>query len=74
MQQPWYQRRRFEQNPNRDGSDEGQDENDDLLVGLASALERSGVQDALDNARAHSLPPPINKQPGGLQHNRYDIN
>jgi len=68
--QPWYQRRRFEQNPNRDGSDEGQDENDDLLVGLASALERSGVQDPLDNARAHSLPPPINKQPGGLQHNR----
>ena len=29
----------------------------------APALERSGVQDPLD-----SLPPPINKQPGGLQH------
>ena len=36
----------------------------------ASALERSGVHDPLDSARARKLPPPINKQPGGLQHNR----
>jgi len=71
--QPWYQRRGYnsKQNQKQTGDEgEGPDENDDLLVGLASALERSGVQDPLDSARSNSLPPPINKQPGGLQHNR----
>jgi hypothetical protein len=41
--------------------------NDEEMVGgLASAMERSGFLDNLDsvNPRAHSLPPPINKQPG----------
>lgn len=37
--------------------------NDLVLAGLASALERSAVQDEeASNSRACSLPPPINKQ------------
>ena len=41
------------------------------MGGLASALERAGVLDHPENARAHSLPPPINKSPAASgPHNR----
>ena len=48
-----------------------EDIGDELVAGLASAIERSGmipVTDESANSRAHSMPPPINKP--GLQNTR----
>merc|ERR1719278_1056609 len=75
--QPWYQRRGFNssQNHRQDLLPQGAEAlNDDLVGDLASALERVGgvleqCQESV-NARAHSLPPPINKQhPNGSSSN-----
>ena len=52
---------------------------DELVAGLASALERSGMVEASDNtvnnanSRAHSMPPPINKPRSPPRRNTFQF-
>lgn len=67
--QPWCSQRRYQQDQ---AASESNDEHD-LLAGLASAFERSGLQPDHES-RAPSLPPPINKNPQQVNRSRSPPN
>lgn len=70
--QPWCSQRRYQQDASESNDDH------DLLAGLASAFERSGLQggdpESAGNSRAPSLPPPINKNPQQINRSRSPPN
>ena len=68
LQQPWYQRRQHgfnSQNQRPEYVPQGAEAlSEDQVGDLASALEKAldQHQESVNASRAHSLPPPINKQ------------
>ena len=73
----WFQqskkRGQTSQNPNNEHENEIGDE---LVAGLASALERSGmveIPESAVNSRAHSMPPPINKPRSPPRRNTFQF-